>query len=274
MKLPPGWLLASPEDVAQPRKYSLAIGPFGSNLKVSDYQEAGVPLVFVRNIKSGQFGSLHTKYVSKLKASELSQHSVISGDLLMTKMGEPPGDVEIYPDDQPDGIITSDCIKLTPNPLVATPDFLKYAFRIPFLKRQLQEQTKGVAQQKLSLERFKTLRLPLAPLDEQRRIVARIEELTARSKTAKEALQAIRPLLEKFRQSVLAAAFRGDLTAEWRRHNQDLPSSRLCAEQLNSMEKSRCDDPDSRDRSGARAGSPPGRRGMRRFPHQRPESRC
>jgi type I restriction enzyme S subunit len=57
---------------------------------------------------------------------------------------------------------------------------------------------------------------PLPPLAEQRRIVAKIEALQERSRRAREALTEVGPLLEQFRQSVLAAAFRGDLTADWR----------------------------------------------------------
>ncbi len=46
--------------------------------------------------------------------------------------------------------------------------------------------------------------------------MAKIEELTARSRRAREALEAVPPLLEQLRQSVLAAAFSGRLTADWR----------------------------------------------------------
>ena len=70
--------------------------------------------------------------------------------------------------------------------------------------------------------------LPLPPLNEQKRIVAKIEALQLRSEAAKEALDAIPPLLEKFRQSVLAAAFRGDLTKAWRERHPDVePASKL-----------------------------------------------
>jgi type I restriction enzyme S subunit len=62
-------------------------------------------------------------------------------------------------------------------------------------------------------------KLPVPPLNEQRRIVAKIEELTTRSRASKQALDAIPPLLERLRQSVLAAAFRGDLTKQWRQQN-------------------------------------------------------
>jgi type I restriction enzyme, S subunit len=68
----------------------------------------------------------------------------------------------------------------------------------------------------------------LPPLAEQRRIVAKIEALQERSRRAREALAEVRPLLEQFRQSVLAAAFRGDLTADWRAAHPNVePASEL-----------------------------------------------
>ena len=81
---------------------------------------------------------------------------------------------------------------------------------------------------KINQEALATKPVPVAPINEQKRIVAKIEALQARSDAAKEALDAIPPLLEKFRQSVLAAAFRGDLTKKWREaHPQAEPASEL-----------------------------------------------
>ena len=72
------------------------------------------------------------------------------------------------------------------------------------------------------------LKLLLPPVQEQKRIVKKIEALQARSCKARKALEAIPPLLEKFRQSVLTAAFRGDLTADWRAKNPTAePASKL-----------------------------------------------
>lgn len=66
--------------------------------------------------------------------------------------------------------------------------------------------------------------VPLAPLPEQRRIVAKIEALTVRSRRAREALDSLPALIDRYRQSILAAAFRGELTAEWR-ENRTLKSA-------------------------------------------------
>jgi len=73
---------------------------------------------------------------------------------------------------------------------------------------------------------------PLAPLNEQKRIVAKIEDLRDRHQTAKQALKAVPKLCDRFRQSVLAAAFRGDLTADWRAENPDVEPAPVLLERI------------------------------------------
>ena len=68
----------------------------------------------------------------------------------------------------------------------------------------------------ISLTNLVALPIKLPPASEQRRIVAKLDALQSRTRLAREALAAIPTLLDHYRQSVLAAAFRGDLTAEWR----------------------------------------------------------
>jgi type I restriction enzyme, S subunit len=76
------------------------------------------------------------------------------------------------------------------------------------------------------LSRCVPVRIP--PAAELRRIVAKIEALQERSRKGREALAEVQPLLEEFRQSVLAAAFRGDLTADWRAAHPDVePANEL-----------------------------------------------
>jgi type I restriction enzyme S subunit len=86
----------------------------------------------------------------------------------------------------------------------------------------------GVGQARVPKEFVLNTELPVPPLAEQRRIVAKIEAWQERSQRAREALSEVGPLLEQFRQSVLAAAFRGDLTADWRAaHPNVKPASEL-----------------------------------------------
>ena len=69
--------------------------------------------------------------------------------------------------------------------------------------------------------RFSELDVPLAPKNEQHRIVAKIEELFSELDKGVESLKAARAQLKIYRQAVLKHAFEGKLTAQWREENKD-----------------------------------------------------
>lgn len=209
--LPSGWVWATPTQVVDESRYPLGIGPFGSNLKVSDYAPSGVPLVFVRNIRAEEFEAPDTKFVSEAHAAELMAHTVLPGDVLVTKMGDPPGDSALYPIHRPVGIITADCIKWRISPEVGSPKYFVYVIRAPSVQRQILDITRGVAQRKVSLARFKTVRVPLAPRPEQRRVVAALDSYFSRLDTAEAALKRVQANLNRYRASVLKAAVEGRL---------------------------------------------------------------
>lgn len=79
------------------RKDAVVSGPFGSNLKVSDYINEGVPILRLQNIGKGFFINKDIKYISKIKAEELKYHSFISGDIALAKLGIPIGKTCIIP---------------------------------------------------------------------------------------------------------------------------------------------------------------------------------
>lgn len=103
-------------------------------------------------------------------------------------------------------------------------DFLVYALKTSAVRSYFEREATGTSDSMRNLSQPKIAGAPilLPPPPEQRRIVAKTNALMAKSRRAKEALDAIPPLLERFRQSVLAAAFRGDLTAGWREKNPDV----------------------------------------------------
>ena len=76
---------------------------------------------------------------------------------------------------------------------------------------------------------MRSLRLPIAPYEQQKRIVAKIEELFSHIDAGIEALKKAKQLLTQYRQSVLKAAVTGELTKEWREANKDKlePASQL-----------------------------------------------
>jgi len=176
---------------------------------VKDYREAGVPLIFVREIRSENFQRDDTRYVSHEKAKELATHKVRGGDVVITKMGEPPGDTAIYPQGFAEAIATSDCIKLTPDLAGTTAAFLKYVIRGRPVKNQIQQITRGVAQKKMSLARFKTIAIPLPPFGEQQRIVAEVERRLSLIQESESVVAANLQRAIRLRQAVLQEAFSG-----------------------------------------------------------------
>ncbi len=105
-------------------------------------------------------------------------------------------------------------------------EYVYHYLRQESFRRAAAANMSGTAGQlRVPTDYMKSVELPLAPLPEQQRIVAKIEGLFEQSRTARQALDRIPPLVKKFRQSVLATAFRGDLTRDWREQHLELDSA-------------------------------------------------
>src|SRR5262249_21081786 len=120
-------------------------------------------------------------------------------------------------------LMTGHILRIRLNSTLYLPELLFRAFQgEPTMARQLQRHTRGMTRAGFNTALLSALIVPVLPLAVQRRIVARIEALQERSRRVREALTEVGPLLEQFRQSVLAAAFRGDMTADWRTAHPDV----------------------------------------------------
>jgi len=76
---------------------------------------------------------------------------------------------------------------------------------------ELQNMGRGCTFDELSKGLLASFEIPVPPVQEQRRIVARIEELTRRAEEARRVLHEIEDELDRFTRSLLAKAFRGEL---------------------------------------------------------------
>lgn len=122
-----------------------------------------------------------------------------------------------------------------------------YRFRVPeeidprFIEAYLQTSDASMAIDKmktggsdsglnLTHDRFRQLRVRIAPLDEQRRIVDELEELFSDIDAGVAALERVQEKLKHYRASVLKAAVEGALTADWRaKHPKNEPATELLA---------------------------------------------
>jgi type I restriction enzyme S subunit len=92
-----------------------------------------------------------------------------------------------------------------------------YALRAPNVGGpQLSEMAYGLGRPVLSLPQISSIRVPLPPLAEQPRIVAKVEELLQKVNASRSSLAKVHLILKRFRQAVLAGACSGRLTEDWR----------------------------------------------------------
>jgi type I restriction enzyme, S subunit len=90
------------------------------------------------------------------------------------------------------------------------------------LKEWLENNSSSTTVSIINKERFSEAPFTLPPLNEQHRIVAKLEVLLGKVDGCQNRLEKIPRILKRFRQSVLAAACDGRLTADWRERNKDV----------------------------------------------------
>jgi len=99
-----------------------------------------------------------------------------------------------------------------------SPEYIEYFLRSADTQQVIDEMKTGISDSGLNLTHERFFRLPIAipPFPEQLRVVKKIGSLSSKSKRARQQLDHIPLLVERYRQAILAAAFRGDLTRDLR----------------------------------------------------------
>src|SRR5690242_11525036 len=77
---PEGWSTTRLGELLEPG--GLFDGPFGSNLKTSDYRESGVRVVRLENLANLHFIAEKRTFISMQKYQLLKKHTIVEGDIL------------------------------------------------------------------------------------------------------------------------------------------------------------------------------------------------
>lgn len=108
--------------------------------------------------------------------------------------------------------------------------YLMFAFMAA--KQHLTKSGQGTTVKTIYMPALKELRILTPPLQEQQEIVRRIEQLFAYADTIEKQVNNALTRVNNLTQSILAKAFRGELTAQWRAENPDLISGENSAAAL------------------------------------------
>jgi type I restriction enzyme S subunit len=162
----------------------------------------------------------------------ISRYTVDSGDAYITIVGASIGDAGIVPDSHHGANLTENAAKITNFKVGLESKYLSAWLRSEYLQELIRLETKSAAQGKLALSRIKTLPFPYPPVSEQIEIVYRVDQLFAHADRIEQQAQAALEQVNHLTQSILAKAFRGELTEQWRKDNPELISGENSAAAL------------------------------------------
>src|SRR5439155_22221246 len=180
------------------------------------FQTSGVPVIRQSNLAGDRVSLEKCVYLAPNWLEEKPDFILRKNDVLIGMSGS-IGKLCIYDLDEP-ALQNQRTGRIVPR----STEFVDWRFVWEFLKtveRQLLEKGKGMGVLNVSAGDIESLPFNLAPLGEQRRMVAKLEKLLGKVDACQERLAKIPVLLKRFRQSVLAAACSGRLTADWRDEN-------------------------------------------------------
>lgn len=103
---------------------------------------------------------------------------------------------------------------------VATAEYLYHYIRQQSFRRAAEaEMTGSVGQRRVPADFLRDAPIPIPPIEEQRRIAAKLDDLLGRVAATRERLDRVPAILRRFRRSVLISALSGRLTEDWRANN-------------------------------------------------------
>lgn len=205
----------------------------GDWVESKDQDPSGdVRLIQLADIGDGFYRNKSNRFLTKEKAIQLNCTFLKPIDVLVARMPDPLGRACIFPGDNKTCVTVVDVCILRSGSQGINQSWLMYTLNSQIVRSIIFSLQSGSTRKRISRSNLAKIRLPLPPLNEQKRIVAKIEELNDRSQTAQKALETIPQLCDRFRQSVLAAAFRGDLTADWREKNPDVEPASVLLERI------------------------------------------
>ena len=176
----------------------------GRAFKPQEWETSGRPIIRIQNLTNS------TQECNRTTKQFEEKYRISDGDLLFAwsaSLG-----AHIWHGE--DGWLNQHIFKVIPNESI---DKIYLYYYLLYVVDQLYAKTHGSGMVHITLKPFKSTRIMLPELNEQRRVVGKIESLFAKLDEAKEKAQAVVDSFETRKAAILHKAFTGELTAKWRK---------------------------------------------------------
>ncbi|MCL5028645.1 MAG: restriction endonuclease subunit S [Bacteroidetes bacterium] len=212
LELPKGWIKTSVGEVSDKIHYGYTAS--------ADFKNVGPKLLRITDIQRNKV-DWDTVPNCKIDKTEIEKFLLSENDLVFARTGATVGKSFLIKSDVPKAVFASYLIRAKLNSSI-NPKFIYCYFQSSDYWRQISNNKVGIGQPNVNAAILSNLSLPLPPLPEQHRIVAKIEELFTKLDVAVDELKKAKAQIKRYRQSVLKNAFEGKLTEEWRKQTSNV----------------------------------------------------
>jgi len=194
--------------------------------------EGGIPYIGIGDLTDD--GSIDFDRARKVSRDVLKEHNnryaLKKGDFVFGKIGT-LGKATKLPIDR-DYTLSANVILIQPDLEFTDPAYVMHFLSCPETMAEVARQSNSTSQAAFGIKKMRAFKCSFPPLEEQTQIVYRVEELFAFADEIEQQVKNAQGRVNNLTQSILAKAFRGELTAQWRADNPDLISGDNSAEVL------------------------------------------
>jgi type I restriction enzyme S subunit len=201
--LPSGWASGAIADLIGQE------GAFvdGDWVETKDQDPGGdVRLTQLADIGEGRFRDRSHRFLTSLAATRLRCTYLEQGDILVARMPDPLGRACIFLGDLRPCVTAVDVCIIRPGANTVDSRWLMWWINTPQFRSEILARQAGTTRKRISRKNLSAIKFPIPPLEEQRRIVAAIEEQLSRLDAAERSLIQARHKLVALRGASLAAA--------------------------------------------------------------------
>lgn len=204
--LPNSWCIASINEIVD----SKGVFVDGDWVESKDQDPNGdVRLIQLADIGDGYYRNRSNRFLTKEKAIELNCTFLEMGDVLIARMPDPLGRGCIFSGDPKRSVTVVDIAIIRTGQQGANHRWLMYAINSPNFRAAIESLQSGTTRKRISRRNLASIQFPVPPFPEQKRIVAKIEELFTQLDAGVEALKRAQAKLKRYKASVLKAACEG-----------------------------------------------------------------
>ncbi|SEI92771.1 type I restriction enzyme, S subunit [Allopseudospirillum japonicum] len=188
--------------------WAITGGPFGSNLKASDYTENGVRVIQLQNIGDGVFKNDDFVYTSYKKANELISCNIYPDEIILSKMGDPVARACLIPHFHNRYVMCSDGIRLKVDSQRYSEKFVFYFLNYPLFRNQALDASTGSTRKRIGLTELRDLLLCAPPKEEQTAIATILSDMDAEIRALEQRLGKTRQIKQGMMQELLTGRTR------------------------------------------------------------------